>query len=896
MNGRVAGEKLSHSFPVRVVAVVELERCLEASFSSLPHTHGSVPLVIDALCTVVNEFAETSFDGSADKFSNVPSMTVLAIAAFDPLTRLRVAIDRHVAFRARTSNVEETQDIVYSFYLAASEEYRSAVVETNGTPCLEVDGEARQRGASTTSISFDGIATAVLKYLQTSSSFRGQSFSVLSFTRKCMRIHCFDVLRHLFLASIPIRIPVAVARVVFTSDETSEEVSARGLAIVQCAANTVILARRTPPHEVLASEDVDSLHFMVELILTLYESHLEEEQEIGCRAIASMLPSLAFLDENYGTTTIDRVLASLQRRTEAYLQLTTPSKSDGRLFLSVVLDILLVKPICNMGKGLVLKIFQISIDFAIEKYDVKDNYCIQLAMRCIAGLLDRMGAKELQRAKQITSERTRSPTQQAIARLVELMESQTAPAAEVPCTGSVSGFQSKNQMALMDSYNIENFDSEDSRTWLFDNSILITCNIGAKDTRFRGYIEVITRSLAERRRFLIRIPGEISLEYPDFPRPTKASHKRPASPSKATRTPSQKAPESSVKIADVLAQFDLLMSQSDEQGQHLTGGGIPLPPRQEHAIQDPLPGERGVLSWLKTVLDLRREAATVVTSELSKFLSSCGVTRAGYNVIHGEEVKSLIPLEDGEKLDRAIAILDRTPSLCTHKIALLYDKSAEPCNDDIDSETHLLAITRCSPSFHRFASSLGEVVPLWTLSSYSGGLDTSAYESDGKYALAWCDDNTRSSAAATSVVYHVVSFMPNEALIRKRHVGNDYVLVLFADRGSDAIVEFDFLGKDLIGGSFGFLMIWVTVPGPGIYRVNVRVKKKGLSGNLKAILETFACDYTVPEEDAPVFVRNLAMRADLACRAGIGAADAPSNYLYRFELLQAMSRLKQDPP
>ena len=125
---------------------------------------------------------------------------------------------------------------------------------------------------------------------------------------------------------------------------------------------------------------------------------------------------------------------------------------------------------------------------------------------------------------------------------------------------------------------------------------------------------------------------------------------------------------------------------------------------------------------------------------------------------------------------------------------------------------------------------------------------------------------------------------------RKRHIGNDNVLILFADRGSDAIVEFDLKGGDLIGGAFGFVVVWVTIAQPGIFRINVRVRKQRMNDALNSTLCHFVSDNAIAEEDAPCFVRNIAMRADLACRAATGAADAPSNYFYRFQLINEMAR------
>jgi hypothetical protein len=131
---------------------------------------------------------------------------------------------------------------------------------------------------------------------------------------------------------------------------------------------------------------------------------------------------------------------------------------------------------------------------------------------------------------------------------------------------------------------------------------------------------------------------------------------------------------------------------------------------------------------------------------------------------------------------------------------------------------------------------------------------------------------------------------PAAKVSRKRHIGNDMVLILFADRGSEAIVEFDLRGGELIGGAFGFVVIWVTVALPGIFRINVRVRKQRMNDVLNTSLLPFVGDYAIAEDEAPYVVRNIAMRADLACRAATGATDATSNYVYRHQLLSQTRR------
>jgi hypothetical protein len=127
---------------------------------------------------------------------------------------------------------------------------------------------------------------------------------------------------------------------------------------------------------------------------------------------------------------------------------------------------------------------------------------------------------------------------------------------------------------------------------------------------------------------------------------------------------------------------------------------------------------------------------------------------------------------------------------------------------DMNEETRVLTTTNCSPAFHKFSGRIGKIIPTRHLKFFSAGLDVSEYESDGKYAMTWIDEDARKSLAATNmIVFHVVSLMPDGMTTRKRHVGNDNVLILYSDKGCNEIVDFDLAGRDLtrsvLRGEFG---------------------------------------------------------------------------------------------
>jgi len=79
-------------------AVGQLEKCLCAPFFSFPHTHGSIPATILALCSVLDHYALQSSSCDDDKKDRQQqqkeySRQILLFAALSPLARLRRAQD-----------------------------------------------------------------------------------------------------------------------------------------------------------------------------------------------------------------------------------------------------------------------------------------------------------------------------------------------------------------------------------------------------------------------------------------------------------------------------------------------------------------------------------------------------------------------------------------------------------------------------------------------------------------------------------------------------------------------------------------------------------------------------------------------------------------------------------
>jgi len=129
---------------------------------------------------------------------------------------------------------------------------------------------------------------------------------------------------------------------------------------------------------------------------------------------------------------------------------------------------------------------------------------------------------------------------------------------------------------------------------------------------------------------------------------------------------------------------------------------------------------------------------------------------------------------DQAAVPKFISTIDRIPVIDTHKVGILYVAPGQT------TEVEILRNTHGSPAYTRFLEGLGRLISLrGQLDVYAGGLDP---DEDGEYAYAWWDD-------IGQILYHTATMMPTNAHDpqsnnKKRHIGNDYVRVVWNDSGS----------------------------------------------------------------------------------------------------------------
>ena len=240
------------------------------------------------------------------------------------------------------------------------------------------------------------------------------------------------------------------------------------------------------------------------------------------------------------------------------------------------------------------------------------------------------------------------------------------------------------------------------------------------------------------------------------------------------------------------------------------------------------------------------------------------------------------------RLRRAIDILDRTTFLQTYKIALLYagpnialSKIKSDGLSEVKDENIMLGTDNSSPQFFEFCRGLGEHVPTRHLKHFSGGLDTSAYSADGKFAIAWIDENMFSDGhtghlfSHSMILFHAVPLMPAGINNRKRHVGNDNIHIVYVEDVNymgpglsicDIVNDKGNKREPVISGEFGFATIFVVPLSENTVNITLKSRSK-LDKRLSNALRHLVGTTIISKSIAPSFVRQLAMRADLACRS-----------------------------
>lgn len=233
------------------------------------------------------------------------------------------------------------------------------------------------------------------------------------------------------------------------------------------------------------------------------------------------------------------------------------------------------------------------------------------------------------------------------------------------------------------------------------------------------------------------------------------------------------------------------------------------------------------------------------------FLSQTGLLPSPNGDVRAKSYLKL--LENGAKLERSLKHLDKSPVRETMKIGVIYVGRHQQTQQEI------LKNERGSKAYEKFLKQLGWDVDLATHRGFVGGLDPNPKSlSNGKSTLYYANSHSE-------VVFHVVTKMPTkpsdpQQIDKKRHVGNDYVHVVWSDNVAH---EYD---PGTITSHFNDVQV-VIYPlreaQKGLFYVQIYSKEKvSLFGPLQSGM-------VVHERDLAQLVRQTAMNANRVCRSQV---------------------------
>lgn len=153
-------------------------------------------------------------------------------------------------------------------------------------------------------------------------------------------------------------------------------------------------------------------------------------------------------------------------------------------------------------------------------------------------------------------------------------------------------------------------------------------------------------------------------------------------------------------------------------------------------------------------------------------------------------------MERSSGFERGFSLFEKLPVLTSHKVGILYVAR----NQKFEAE--ILANQSACAEFYHLLKGLGYVLKLeGNQKDFLGGLD-SENGVDGKYSYNWKDQ-------LSQIIFHINILMPTMkeqdplGVQKKKHIGNDFVTIIFNDSDSD----YDF---ETIPGQFNFYQILVT--------------------------------------------------------------------------------------
>ncbi|XP_052462248.1 tuberin isoform X3 [Carassius gibelio] len=245
----------------------------------------------------------------------------------------------------------------------------------------------------------------------------------------------------------------------------------------------------------------------------------------------------------------------------------------------------------------------------------------------------------------------------------------------------------------------------------------------------------------------------------------------------------------------------------------------------------------------------------------------------------GNEANKPLLLPKSQLIDRAVKVLDQMPPYDTHKIGVVFVGAGQANN-----EVSILSNEYGSNRYAQFLTGLGKLIHLKDCDPdqiFLGGLDQ--HGDDGEFTYCWHDD-------IMQAIFHIATLMPNResdkgCCNKKRHIGNDYVVVVYNDSGEEYK-----LGT--IKGQFNFVEVLIKPLDYESNLVTLQCRK-----DLEGLVDTSVAKI-VSDRNLPMLVRQMALHANMAslvhqCRANPSDAYA-SKWLARLRHIKKIRTRAQE--
>ncbi|ELP92922.1 tuberin, putative [Entamoeba invadens IP1] len=237
----------------------------------------------------------------------------------------------------------------------------------------------------------------------------------------------------------------------------------------------------------------------------------------------------------------------------------------------------------------------------------------------------------------------------------------------------------------------------------------------------------------------------------------------------------------------------------------------------------------------------------------------------------GKVNKRVVPLNPSDKFKILLSNLDKSSVRPFHKIGLVYVQKGQ--TDQLD----ILKNEGASDEYQEFAEGLGWTVDMKKHNGFIGGLDK-VFCTTGEKIRYYSD-------SSKEVVFHDVVLIPTQAddeqqIVKKRHVGNDYVHIIWNEDGE--------YSPYTISSHFNSAHIVVNPLGKGMYKIRIwRKPNVRLFGPLMDGM-------VITKKLLPSLVRETAVNANYCCSLNMSPDDYLKPYLRRSTLIKEIIE-KNDP-